>query len=137
MTAGARTMRQLTIILIAASIHMVCSFMQQNSAVSGGFVREPQIKDPSEDIIQCRKNIRYRDPERRIHLDSLRCKKRTAVRLSMSTNDESAKTVGWTVLKEGHLYLPKGEQNENDKCWSDLLHCVVSGENGESRSLRR
>jgi hypothetical protein len=112
MTAAAQTrMWQLRIILLAASIHMVCCFMQQSSAIAGGFVPGPPIKDPFDDIIHCRKNIRDRDFETRSHHGSLRSKKRTTVRLCMNANADSAKTVAWTVLKEGHLYLPKGEQN--------------------------
>lgn len=111
MTAGTQTrMRQLMILMITAYVRMVCSFMQQRSAISGGLIPGPVIKGPSDDITQCRKSIRDRDNERRNLCNNIRHHKVSGVRLSMSINDESAKVVEWTVLKEGHLYLPKGMQ---------------------------
>lgn len=113
MTAEAqRRMWQRIIILVATFIHVVSCFMHQRSAISGSLIPGLLIKNPYDDITLSRKYIKDRHLEHRCcHHDSERCKKRPGVRLSMITNDESSKAAGWTVLKEGHLYLPKGEQN--------------------------
>lgn len=113
MTAEAqRRMWQRIVILFAASIRMVSCFMQQRSAISGSLIQGLLIKNPYDDITLSRKYIKDRHLEHRCcRHDSERCKKLSAVRLSMISNDESSKAAGWTVLKEGHLYLPKGEQN--------------------------
>lgn len=92
----------LSIIFIAVSIRMVYSFMRRTPTVSDYATQGRLIKCSIGDM----------EYEGRSSHDFLRCKKShkktMGVKLSMVSNDESAMAIGWNVIKDGYLYLPKG-----------------------------